>query len=135
MKIRALQNILKTKYVVRNEDDNYLSIGPSFIHMLISVPFTGSKVYKCESWKLDGTTDYDIELTRVYRLIERMVDSKEILEYLTGADTLDDPLPVYSVKDGCIVEGFTDEYGWPNITDLGYLMYNNQFFSTPEAAI
>jgi hypothetical protein len=135
VKIRALQKKLKTEYVIRNKDDKSLTIGSSFIPDLIIVLLYPTRLTKSFVWRVDGYTDHEKELTRIYLLLQQLVSSGKMGEFLTGKDDIENPLPVYSVKDGCIIEGFTDKYGWPNITDRGYLMYENQFFSTPEAAI
>ena len=63
-----------------------------------------------------------------------MEQSGELSDYVHGEDEIAEPKPVFLVENGEIIEEFTEEYGWPNVTHTGKIMYVNTSFKTRRAA-
>jgi hypothetical protein len=59
----------------------------------------------------------------------------QVAELLAATDVFERSLPVYAVSDGELREYQCEEYGWPNTTHCGQMMYDNRFFDTPDKAI
>ena len=75
------------------------------------------------------------ELGFIWDKLESLAETGEIKSIIAGQDELKNPLPVFSYKAGKIVESTTDEYGWPNVTVDGTLMYENVWFKTYAEAL
>ncbi|MDR1220430.1 MAG: hypothetical protein LBK73_12585 [Treponema sp.] len=71
----------------------------------------------------------------IWDKLTELTKSGEIKGVVEGKDEIENPLTVYAVQNGELEECATDEYGWPNITDDGFLMYEDQYFRTKEAAV
>lgn len=57
---------------------------------------------------------------------------KLILELLTKPDAFTASLPVFTYEGGRVLEYLCEEYGYPNVTHCGRLMYLNQFNENKE---
>ncbi len=77
----------------------------------------------------------DNELLDIYDKLQGLIDSGEINEIINGNDEVENKLTVWTVKDGELIETYTNEYGYPNTTHDGKLMHDNTYFKTKEEAI
>lgn len=140
MKIRKLRARLDTKYQISNHcaglvigcaaDDGSILVcvnEPEYVlPYRIEIPF----------WDMNGVTENDIELTRLYGILKNMIASGEMAEYMEEDDdpnTL--PIPVYSCENGNLITSYTEELAYPNIDHRGFILHKNKFFATPKEAI
>ena len=136
MKARLLKKILNnTGYSVGNYKE-YIGVGSPLCHNLINVDKkTLTLKYALDTWK-DGRNSIDnTELLFIWDKLQELVDNGQIKDIIEGVDEIETPLPVYTIEDSKLVETFTDNYGWPNTTIDGYIMYDNTYFKTKEEAI
>ena len=138
MKARLLTKILNnTKYTVNNNQD-YIAIGSPLCHDLISVNKKSLKIrYALDTWN-EGRLSVkhaNEELLFIWDKLQELIDNGQIKDIIDGVDIIENPLPVYTVKKGELIESFTDKYGWPNTTINGEIMYNNVWFKTKQEAI
>lgn len=139
MKARLLTKLLNdTRYTVNN-NSNYIAVGSPLCHDLISVDKKTLKIkYALDTWKkgreslTDRTND---ELLFIWDKLQELIDNGEIHDIIEGEDEIENPLPIFTVYDGKLIESVTDKYGWPNTTIDGYIMYENTYFPTKEQAI
>jgi hypothetical protein len=143
MKARLLKKILNnTGYAVSNHRE-YIAVGSPLCHDLISVNKETLKLkYALDTWRegrksLEGKSNEEgeNELLFIWDKLAELIASGEIQNIINGKDEIENPLPVFSVEDGKIVESITDEYGWPNTDDNGICMYENTHFPAKEQAI
>lgn len=127
--------LLDTKYIVNNNDD-YIAVGSPLCHNLISVDKKTLKIkYALDTFNEGRKSIKHAELEFIWDRLQELIDSGEIKNIIEGRDEIENPLPVFTVRDGRLVKSFTDQYGWPNITDDGYIMYENTHFKTELEAI
>ncbi len=92
--------------------------------------------YRTGRKSLEGksNSDGENELLFIWDKFQELIDSGEITDIINGKDIIDNPLPVFTVDDGVLIESVTDKYGWPNTDDNGICMYENTHFSTAAQA-
>ena len=139
MKARLLTKILNdTKYTVNNNED-YIAVGSPLCHNLISVDKTTLKIkYALDTWHegRKSLTKRDTEeLLFIWDKLQELIDNGQIKDIIEGVDKIENPLPVYTVDDGKLIATFTDQYGWPNTTINGEMMYENTHFKISIEAI
>lgn len=143
MKARLLKKILNnTGYSVSNHGD-YIAVGSPLCHDLISVNKEALKVKyaldtfregrKCLEEKSNSKGEN--ELLFIWDKLHELIASGQIQDIINGKDEIENPLPVFTVEDGKLVESVTDKYGWPNTDNNGFRMYDNTHFATPKKAI
>lgn len=142
MQARRLKKILNnTNYNISNHPE-YIAVGSPLCHDLIKVDKKTLKV----SYALDAFNEgrkllekkyppSDNELLFIWDKLHELIKTGEIQDIINGKDHIENPLPVFTVKDGQLIESITDAYGWPNTDENGNCMYNNTHFGTREAAI
>lgn len=137
MKARLLKKILNdTGYSVSNNKE-YIAVGSPMCHDLISVnKKTLNLKYALDTWR-EGRKSLEekSELLFIWDKLTELIASGEIKDIIDGKDKIENPLPVFTVEDGELVESITDKYGWPNTDDNGVCMYENTHFPTKEQAI
>ena len=108
-----------------------ICIGSGYVHDLIIVnPTDGS----LQPNKEMGWSSSNEDLKR-YRQ-EMQADPAKVRALIEAPDTFAASLPVYTYDyDGNIVEKRCEDYGWPNQTHDGDLMYDNTFFATRDEAL
>lgn len=143
MKSRLLKQILNnTGYNVHNKPD-MICIGSPLCSDLISVDKKTLNVkYALDTWRegrksLDGKSNSkgENELLFIWDKLHELIENGDINDIINGDDILENPLPIYTVKDGKLIETYTDAYSYPNVTISGELMYENEYFKTKEEAI
>jgi hypothetical protein len=136
MKARLLKKLLNdTLYSVSN-NEKYIAIGSSMCHYLISVDKETLEVkYALDTFGRGRDAIKTKELELVWDKIHELIESGQIKEIINGKDEIENPLPVFTVQKGKLVESVTDKYGWPNTDDNGICMYENTHFPTAKQAI
>lgn len=137
MKARVLRKLLNdTGYLVSNHND-YIAIGSPLCHDLISVNKETLKLrYALDTWRKGREAlEEKGELLFIWDKLQELINSGEIKDIINGKDEIENPLPVFTVDGGKLIESVTDEYGWPNTDDNGVLMCENTHFKTKEEAI
>jgi hypothetical protein len=101
--------------------DKGICIGSSMVHDLIVInPTTG---------KLKYSQTFSDRIKETYgKLIE--AEPAELLSAINSEDKFSKDLKVYAFDDHGLVETLCEEYGYPNVTHDGKLMYENTF--TPD---
>lgn len=129
MGIQALKTKYDIKHIVQLRDD-CICIGSPYIGDIIKVSFEGKiiKPYKKDGWSVN------FELHRYQE--EMSVDEKsgELKRIIDSKDVFEINLPVFYSENGRVYKTFCQEYGYPNTTNEGLLMYENTFFKTKSEA-
>ena len=128
MKARKLKEILgETGYIIADFGD-YIGIGNGYIHDIIHLDKRTKKIEN-KTW-----SDNEV-LSNIYSKLNDLIDTPEFEYIIFGNDDIGGMFPVYFAEKGNIVEEFTDEFGYPNVTHTGRLMYENTHFRTVDQAI
>jgi hypothetical protein len=102
-------------------------IGSPYYSDIIVIRIRDAKIVKHYEDNHEQLSRYDAALT---------VDEKNgvLRQLIDRADVFEKDLPVFTVKGGYVVKELCEEYGWPNTTHTGKLMYNNSYSETKEKA-
>lgn len=106
--------------------DGCLAIGSPMMPTMLTVTPDGKVRSARNDW---GRNDAG----RIRREIE--ADPALFALLFDEPDAFDASIPVYTWRDGCIVEDACEEAGWPNVTHAGELMYENRIFTDRGAAL
>ena len=121
---------VKTHYRIEHIveiSDGLLKIGSSFVPGLIEVHPDGTV-----KWGKLGESENE-ELKRYYK--EMSADKDLLKKLLNSPDVFLRELPVWFYENGELVEKKCEDYGWPNLTYDGLIMYDNVFFKTRNDAV
>lgn len=66
---------------------------------------------------------------------EMREDVPKLLDLMHSEDVFDASIPVFTWEGADIVEDACEEFGWPNVTHSGALMYENTFFLDRSDAV
>jgi hypothetical protein len=99
--------------------DGKIMIGSAYVPELLSVSMEGFV-----SWGKLGPGQNE-DLARYHA--EMTADPMKLVELVTSPDTFVASLPVWTYSGSEIMEKQCEEYGWPNITHDGLMMYDNTF--------
>lgn len=105
-----------------------ICIGSPYIHNLIVIGLDG-KILKA----YDGIWSSNADLSRYMK--EFKEDPDKLSELVASTDTFSKSLVVWTYKNGTAVSKLCEEYGYPNVTHDGELMYDNVFFRTKAEAV
>ena len=135
MKSRLLKEILNTSYIIADYD-SYIGIGSHMCHNLISIDKTTFKLKYALDYNNTDTINKNSPMFDMWNKLEELISNNTMIDIINGNDELDIKLPVFYMNpEGNIIESYTDEYGYPNTTHDGKLMYDNYFFKTKREAI
>jgi len=138
MKANYLKTILNTNYHVHNGRGK-INVGSSMCSDLISMDTTTFRIRYAlgfpESQKFSRSSIDHKPLLDVWDGLQRLIDSGEIHEIISGVDDYPNGVPVFFERDGEIVESVTDVLDWPHTTREGNLIYSNTHFGTKQEAI
>lgn len=123
---KSVKEAYQIEHIVKNEGD-VLKIGSGYVGDLITVHPDGRVVMNSIVSRDGG------ELDRIR--IEMEADPDRLRGLLAKHDHFDVSLPVWTYEDGAILELHCEEYGWPNVTHDGRLMYENLFFDRRDQAV
>lgn len=134
MKAQYLKELLKCNYTVADHGE-YIGVGSSMCHDLIKLDKATMKVsYALDTWhrgKECLKDKDDTVLLDIWNKLEELVESGEIKAILEENDIIENPLEVYYEQAGEVIKTYCSEYGWPNTTIEGRLMYENDHFKNP----
>lgn len=123
---KAVKEHYGIEHIVHIKGDN-LCIGSECISDIITMSVTDVVPYPA--------TDFH-SCSLVKRLSPLFSASKEKLkELIDSEDAFAQSLPVWTYGEGEIIEKKCEEYGWPNVTHDGLLMYEHEFFEHESEAI
>jgi chromosome segregation ATPase len=138
MKIRKLRKILNnTGYALSNEGD-YLAVGNAYIHNIIML---NKKTLELTTYCKNGRNEFEsnsgknVKLRFIWDKMTELIASGEIEDILEGKDVIENPLPVFTVVDGEVVESVTDSYEYPSTDNDGVLLHKNTHFPEKNQAI
>lgn len=137
MKARKLKQILNnTGYTVAFYGD-YIGIGSPLCHDLLRLDIENGKIkYALDTWRKGRESVlHHEELTFIWDKLHELVENGGMVDIINGNDVIENPLPVYTVRNGALFCTVTDAYGWPNVTVEGYMMHDNDYFKTAAEAL
>jgi hypothetical protein len=135
MKARKLRKLLNNTGYIIHQDGEKICIGGIYCGDLISVNMKTFEMKAAGHIEGGRAGLRNGELVMIWDKLAELIQSGEIKGVVEGEDEMENPLTVYAVQNGELKECVTDEYGWPNVTDDGFLMYEDQYFRTKEAAV
>jgi hypothetical protein len=107
-------------------DAGLFHIGSPFISTILSFNIDGELVYGAENLANKDLVRYNNEISENKALFKQLWEQ---------ADPQKGDIGVFWVSDDCsISEDTCDEFGWPNTTHSGALMYENTHFKTKREA-
>jgi hypothetical protein len=106
--------------------DGRLFIGSPYISDLIVVEPDGTVTKTVERRRNDA-------LTAIHDSIA--ADPATFRHLLATPDNFERSIPVFTYEGSDIIEKECEEYGWPNLTHDGCLMYENSFFAERADAV
>lgn len=127
MGLKALKEHFRIGHIIARYKGEGICIGSSYIHKLIHVAETGEV-----KWDSALGPCSDENLSRY--MAEMSASPETVKRLLAEPDVFSASLPVYTFKDGQVVEEFCEKRGWPNLTHSGELMSLNTHFATPAEA-
>ena len=122
---KSFKNHFSIEHIVCRTGENF-AIGSAYISRAVVVAPDGRVLEDCGNLGSSAFTGYVAQI---------QADPERVRDLLAQEDTFEVSLPVYTFQGGDIVQHWCEEYGWPNVTHDGQLMYDNQFFRTREAAL
>ncbi len=136
MKARKLKEILNnTRYIIGDYGE-YIGVGSSMCHKLINIDKKSLEIKYALDYNNSGRAAINHEeLLFIWDKLNELIENGILLCLIQGKDVLENPLPVFTIKDGKLIEESCEEYGWPNTTDNGCVMYDNTYFKTKIEAI
>ena len=114
-------------HIVFIDPANGICVGSGYIHDLIVIGLDG-KLKK----RYTSSPGINTDLTRYQS--EMDADPAKLAELVAAPDTFKCAKEVYTWEGGDIVKRHCEEYGWPNVTHTGQIMYDNQY-STDVAKV
>ena len=99
-------------------EDGNIQIGSGFVHDLVIVDTKTGEVRQNKTF-----SDF---LSKAYPALERASQTR-LLDLIKTPDTFKASIPVFTFRDGEIIECHCEELGYPNVTHDGQLMYENRF--------
>ena len=129
MKAAYLKELLKSGYAVayyESKEGDYIGIGNGYIHDLIHFDLNKKKIKQKNSENVD--------LLRIKSRLLDIITKEEFQQIINDNDEIENPITIYYEKDGEILETQCAEYGWPNTTIDGRMIYNNVYFETEMEA-
>lgn len=131
---KAIKQHYDTKYIVAIYDTEDLGpcvcIGSAYVHDLIAISIKDCKV-KFSSILRKG------EESAIGKLAERVEEDAKngvLRALIDEPDTFARNLPVFTIDRWAVKAELCEEYGWPNTTHNGAIMYENTYFHTRAEA-
>ena len=123
---KAIRDHYRIGHIVHMVGDDLL-IGGAYVSEIIRVSPDGIVEEKPTMRPLDG------DLARYVHEIRG--DAARFRELLAVKDAFIRSTPVYGWSGSTIIEDFCEEYGWPNVTHSGALMWDGHFFLDRDDAV
>lgn len=123
---KAVKDHYRIGHIVHMIGDDLL-IGGAYVSEIIRVSPDGAVEEKSTMRPLGG------DLARYVQEIRG--DAATYRALLASTDVFSASIPVYGWSGSTIVEDFCEEYGWPNATHSGALMWDGHFFLDRDDAV
>jgi hypothetical protein len=141
MKAHTLKKMLNnTGYFVTNHRD-YIAVNSPLCHNLIAVDKKTLKL----SYALDAFSEGrrclvdkdNKELLFIWDKLQELIGSGQIQEIIDGDDVLENAIPVFIFDNfkKTVVEESVLALGWPNVTNTGRMLHDNDGFPTRRQAL
>lgn len=122
---------IKERYGIRHilawHEGEGWCVGSAYVHALLTIDVE-ARTITCGSLVREGE--------ELYALRSRMLADGDAFWSMWGEpDVFAASLPVFTTRDGELIETRCEEHGWPNLTHDGWLMYDNTFFTDPMEAL
>lgn len=127
-----------------NDNTDYIALGSPLCHNLISVNKKTLEIsYALDTFKegkeglvkrssyVDGVSN----ILKIWNRLEEIIQSGEILDVINGVDEIENPIAIWTINNGELVQTYTDKMEWPNTTYDGKTIYENTYFDSKEKAI
>ncbi|MDR2009934.1 MAG: hypothetical protein LBQ22_05585 [Bacteroidales bacterium] len=112
-----------------------ICIGSPYIHDIIVIRIKDAKIVKqYKDGKYNDGWSTNEDLARYNEAIKADEQNGVLAKLIDTPDTVIEYLPVFTIEKGCVVSDVCEEYGWPNTTHSGEIMYNNTYFKTRKEA-
>ena len=134
MGVKKLKEHYNIKYIVQVYDrigkPKTVCIGSAYVHDLIEISLDG-KIIKVNS--IVNRNRHDEAIVKILDKLE--TDGPDLVAKLINEpDSFKDLKPVYIYERGRIYQKYCEEFGWPNCTTDGMLMYENTSFAVRDDA-
>lgn len=133
MGLKLLKETFNIRHMVQltseyPKTEKYIAIGSQYIHDIIII----NKDYSVQ-W---NTRESDnVDLVRYFKELTEASKSANLQMIIESEDIIENPIPVWTYKNGKIIKKYCEKFGWPEITIDGELMYENTFFLTRKETL
>jgi len=140
MKARLLRKLLNnTGYMIHFCDDK-ICIGSLYVSKLITVDAKTMEIKFALAPSYvrnhrDSVCDGNSELVFIWDKLCELISTGELKDIIIFNDPTENMFPVYSVKDGMLIEQFTDKIEYGNTTHDGELIYENSHYANKVEAV
>ena len=118
---KAVKDHYRIGHLVAFYEGEGLCIGSGYVHAIILID-PEKRTIREGTLGISGNAD----LRRYWE--EFHSDTSKLWELLEHPDEFSRDLPVFTYEGGAVVEYQCEEYGYPNVTHCGQMMYENTFF-------
>lgn len=131
---KVLKEYYDIKYIVAIYNKEGLGpcvcIGSCYVHDLVAISIKDCKIkYSCIVKPGENS-----EIGQLAARIAEDAKTGVIRALLDEPDTFARSLPVFTTDKWAVKAAFCEEYGWPNTTHDGEIMYENTYFQTRAEA-
>lgn len=135
MEFKAIKQHYDIKYIVAiyNEEKyggDCICIGSGYVHGLIAINIETGKVF----YSSLVTPGEDSEIGQLAARIKEDEKNGVLRALIDEPDTFARNLPVFTIDRWAVKAELCEEYGWPNTTHSGAIMYENTYFRTRAEA-
>lgn len=131
---KTIKQHYDTGYIVAiyNKEDlgPCICFGSAYVHDLIAISIKDCRV-KYSSIVRKGE---DSEIGRLAARVEEDAKNGVLRALIDEPDTFARNLPVFTIDRWAVKADLCEEYGWPNTTHSGAIMYENTYFRTRAEA-
>lgn len=131
MGFKAIKQHYDIKHIVAiyNEEKyggDCICIGSGYVHGLIAINIETGKVF----YSSLVTPGEDSEIGQLAARIKADEKNGVLRALIDEPDTFARNLPVFTTENWAVKAEQCEEYGWPNTTHTGRIMYENTYFRT-----
>lgn len=128
MGVKAIKERYRINHIVQKTSEGNICIGSQLCHDLITIRPNG---------KLSTTWDFR-KGEQLYQYMQDLTadsQSGELQHLFHVQDPLGPTIPVYTYEGGRVIVKACEEFGWPNTTTDGEIMYENRHYLTRAEAL
>lgn len=127
MGVKSIKEHYQIKHFVTKRGEN-ICIGSAYVHDIIVISPEGKLI---KVWERNSS---NADLRRYVEELENDSATGKLKAIFHKKDTFSKFLPVYTYENGRLIKTYCEEYGWPNVTHDGEMMYENTYFKTIREA-